>query len=140
MAQLNAKRQPAKIYFRIGERSYDYNMTRELTCIVCPMGCSLKVELTDGKVTAISGNTCKRGEEYAENECTNPQRTVTTTIMCEDGAPIAVKTDRPVPKEKIFEVMKLVNKKVASLPVSVGDVLLDDVFGSNIVATASRGE
>ncbi len=115
-------------------------MTRELTCIVCPMGCSLKVELDGKNVTAVSGNTCKRGEEYAKTECTNPQRTVTTTVMCSDGTPIAVKTDRPVKKDDIFEVMKIVNKTTVKLPINVGDVLIENVCGSNIIASAGRSE
>ena len=35
--------------------------TRELTCIGCPLGCSLKVTLENGEVTDVTGNTCKRG-------------------------------------------------------------------------------
>lgn len=113
-------------------------MQRELTCIVCPMGCSLHVELEDGAVKSVSGNTCKRGEEYAKNECVNPMRTVTSTVKCGDGTPIPVKTDRTIPKDKIAECMKIINNATAVLPVSVGDVIIEDVFGSNIVATASR--
>ena len=44
-------------------------MTRELTCIVCPLGCQLNVQLEDKRVISVSGNGCKRGKEYAENEC-----------------------------------------------------------------------
>ena len=113
-------------------------MQRELTCIVCPMGCSLVVELEDGKVKSVSGNTCKRGEEYANNECTNPMRTVTTTVKCDDGTPLPVKTEKPIPKEKIFECMKIINNSTAHLPISVGDVIIEDVFVINVVATAAR--
>ena len=49
--------------------------TRYLTCIVCPVGCRLTVEMEDGKVLKVSGNECKRGEEYARKECVNPVRT-----------------------------------------------------------------
>ena len=56
-------------------------MVRELTCIVCPLGCDLKVELDENKrVLSVSGNTCPRGKVYAENECVNPRRTVTSTV------------------------------------------------------------
>ena len=41
---------------------------RELTCIVCPMGCSLEVTLEDGKVLSVKGNGCPRGEAYGKNE------------------------------------------------------------------------
>lgn len=113
-------------------------MQRELTCIVCPMGCSLNVELADNKVISVSGNTCKRGEEYAKNECINPVRTVTSTVKCENGKLVAVKTDKPIPKERISECMKIINMTVAKLPIDIGDIVVNDVFGSNIVATSQR--
>lgn len=110
-------------------------MKRNLTCIVCPMGCSLEVELDGDKVLSVSGNTCKRGEVYAQNECTNPQRTVTSTVKCKNGAIVSVKTDRTIPKGKIAECMKIINNAQPELPIKVGDVIIEDVFGSNIVAT-----
>ena len=86
-------------------------MEREMTCIVCPMGCTLKVELSDkGEVLKVSGNNCKRGAVYAEAECTNPQRTVTSTVRCLDGGMVSVKTDKTIPKDKMFECMKIINK------------------------------
>lgn len=114
-------------------------MERKLTCIVCPLGCEITVKLCGKEVTDITGNTCPRGKEYAQNECTNPQRTVTSTVRCEDGSLVSVKTDRPIPKEKMAECMAFINSAVAKLPVSIGDVILSDVFGSNIVATQNRG-
>ena len=114
-------------------------MERSLTCIVCPLGCGLKVELDGNKVLSVSGNTCKRGEIYANNECTNPQRTVTTTVKCSDGGVVAVKTDKTIPKEKMTECVKIINNTVADLPISIGDVIIKDVFGADIVATANRG-
>lgn len=110
-------------------------MTRELTCIICPRGCTLTVELEGRKIQSVTGNSCPRGLQYAESECLNPQRTVTSTIRCEDGRPVAVKTDRPIPKEKVFECMKMINSVTAPLPISIGDVMIKDVFGSNVVAT-----
>ena len=53
---------------------------RELTCIGCPMGCALTVELENGAVTAVHGNTCPRGDAYARKEVTAPTRIVTTTV------------------------------------------------------------
>lgn len=111
-------------------------MKRELTCICCPMGCKITAELNGGQIVSISGNTCKRGEEYAKNECTNPLRTVTSTVMTKNGVPLPVKTDRAIPKDKIFECMKIINGATAVTPVKTGDVIVKDVFGGNIVATA----
>lgn len=109
-------------------------MKRELTCIVCPMGCSLEVQITDGKVSDVKGNTCPRGKQYAENECVNPMRTITTTVKCMNGAILPVKTASPIPKDKIFEAMKLINGAKPVLPISIGDVIIENVFGSKVVA------
>lgn len=114
-------------------------MEKELTCIVCPMGCTIKVELSEeGEVLNITGNTCPRGAMYAKAEFTNPQRTVTTTARCEDGSVVSVKTDTTIPKDKMFEAMKIINQTVVKLPVTVGDVLIEDVFGSRVVATQNK--
>lgn len=110
-------------------------MTRELTCIICPRGCALKVELEDKKIISITGNSCPRGLVYAEDECLHPQRTVTSTVRCEDGRVISVKTDRTIPKDKVFECMKMINSATAHLPLCIGDVIISDVFGANVVAT-----
>jgi len=112
-------------------------MERKLTCIVCPMGCNMTVTIDNNKIS-VEGNSCPRGIKYAETECTNPQRVITSTVRCSDGEPISVKTDRAIPKDKIFECMKIINSKIADLPISVGDVIIEDVFGSNIIATSSR--
>ena len=113
-------------------------MKRELTCIVCPMGCPLTVDFEDGKIISVTGNTCPRGLSYAEIECLSPKRTITTTVKCSDGSVLPVKTDCAIPKDKIFECMKIINNSVAHLPVLVGDVIIENVFGSNVVATQNR--
>ena len=110
-------------------------MTRELTCIICPRGCTLKVEMEDKKIISVTGNSCPRGVKYAEDECCNPQRTVTSTVRCECGRMIAVKTDRPIPKDKVFECMKMINSVTAHLPLSIGDVIISNIFDANVVAT-----
>lgn len=110
-------------------------MKRKLTCIVCPMGCEISVWLNGGKVVSITGNTCRRGEEYAKTECTAPKRMVTTTMRCENGEMVSVKTDRAIPKEQVSECMKIINRTIAPQYISLGDVMIKDVFGCNIVAT-----
>ena len=113
----------------------------EMTCIICPKGCAIAIELSDdGSIKQIQGNQCKRGARYAEEECTNPKRTITTTLRCEDGRMITVKTDTAIPKDKMFETMKLINQTVVNLPVSIGDILIKDVFGSNVIATQNRNK
>lgn len=112
-------------------------MTRELTCIVCPRGCDLFVTIEDGKVISVGGNACRRGVTYAENECTHPVRTVTSTMACENGSVVSVKTDAPIPKELVFDCMKVINAAKAPAGTKIGDVLIEKVLGTdaNIVAT-----
>ena len=114
-------------------------MTRELTCIVCPKGCSLKVELENNEIKEITGFTCPRGKQYAIDECTHPMRTVTSTVRSDSGKPVPVKTDRTIPKELMFDCMKQLNTAVAVLPVHVGDIIICDLLGTgaNVVATAN---
>lgn len=114
-------------------------MKREMICIGCPLGCQLCAKLTEtGEFVSVSGNTCKRGAEYARTECTDPRRTLTTTLRCADGGVVAVKTEQPIPKDRLLEAMKQLNQMIVLLPVSIGDVLALDVFGSRIVACQNR--
>lgn len=116
-------------------------MTRNLTCIVCPRGCQLAVELgADGTVLSVTGNTCPRGKQYAIDECTHPMRTVTSTVRTSDGGVIPVKTDRTIPKELMFDCMKQINGAVATLPTHIGDVVIGNLLGTgaNVVVTANK--
>ncbi len=115
-------------------------MKRELTCIICPRGCALTVELDgNGKFLSVSGNICRRGEKYAFDECNAPMRTLTTTVLCSDGSVLPVRSESAIPKDKLFEAMALVNRTVASLPVAVGDIIIDDFYGTRLIATANKG-
>ncbi|KGN02608.1 NAD(FAD)-dependent dehydrogenase [Clostridium novyi A str. 4570] len=114
---------------------------RELTCIGCPMGCLLEVTLEDGKVVDVKGNTCLRGKTYAEKECTNPTRIVTSSVKVKDGeiAAVSVKTEADIPKNAIFKCVEELRGVVVPAPVKVGDVVVKDIAGTgvNIIATKS---
>ncbi len=113
---------------------------RNLTCIVCPRGCSLCVELDGKNVLSVTGNLCPRGKKYAEDECTHPMRTVTSTVKTNSGGVISVKTDRAIPRENVFDCMKLINEATATLPVHIGDIIIHDAYGANVVATQNMEE
>ena len=114
-------------------------MVRELTCIVCPKGCQMKVELDGGKVVDVSGHTCPRGKQYAIDECTHPMRTITSTVRAENGSVVPVKTSTTVPKELMFDCMKAINAAVVTLPAQIGDVVIENLLGTgaNVVVTAN---
>jgi CxxC motif-containing protein len=114
-------------------------LKRDLTCIGCPLGCNLEVEIDNGKVIKVSGNSCKIGEEYGIKECTNPTRIVTTTVFVEGGqAPtVSVKTEKDIPKDKIFNCIAALKGVVVSAPINIGDVIVSNVLdtGVDIIAT-----
>lgn len=114
---------------------------KELICIGCPMGCPIVVEMEDGKVLSVTGNTCSRGESYARKEVTNPTRIVTTTVWVDGGKVpmINVKTERDIPKDKIFECIAALRGVTMKAPVHIGDIILENVAdtGVNIVAAGN---
>ena len=99
----------------------------------------MTVTLVDGKVENVEGNFCKRGVTYANDECTNPRRTVTSTVRCADGSVVSVKTASTIPKEKMFDVMAEINGAIANSDVKIGDVIIANVCdtGVDVVATAN---
>lgn len=111
-------------------------MERNLICIICPRGCSLKADITSAGVS-VTGNSCPKGEEYAVNECTNPVRTVTATVRVANrhNTMASVKTATPVSKDRMMEVMQVLRNTRIQAPVGIGDVILHDVCGSDIVVT-----
>lgn len=113
-------------------------MTRNLICINCPMGCELTVEVDGGKVISVSGNTCKRGEIYAESEISNPTRTITTTVISVEGRTVPVKTAQPVPKGMIAECTAAIKAAEVHLPVKVGQVVIDDLLGTGSQVTVTK--
>lgn len=102
-------------------------MKKSVTCIECPLGCEIEVTVEDGKVTSLTGNGCLRGKFYAEAEIVCPKRVITSTIRSENGEMIPVKTDRPVRKDAIFDVMKKINQTTCKLPVCLGDILVENI-------------
>ena len=110
-------------------------MNRQITCIVCPRGCILTAEL--GDEIKVTGNACPRGEQHAIGECTNPVRSVTSSVRISnrEDTMVSVKSADPVPKGKMFEIMEMIRTASVEAPVKIGDVVLGDVFGTQIVAT-----
>ena len=111
-------------------------MKKCLTCIECPIGCEVEVEIIDGKVASVQGNSCPRGKTYAENEVTCPKRVVTSTVRAKNGMLVPVKTDRPISKSEIFAVMTRINATVCELPVKIGDILMENICDeAHLIAT-----
>ena len=113
----------------------------ELICIVCPKGCHLKVDEENG--FAVAGNSCEKGEAYGKAELMHPTRTLTTTVKTVGGelTRCPVRTAAPIPKDKMFEVMAVIDRLTVTAPVQRGQVLLTDVLGTgaDVIATRTIG-
>ena len=111
---------------------------KELICIVCPKGCHLKVDEDNGY--AVTGSGCPRGEEYGRRELTHPTRVITSTVRCRGGTypRCPVKTSGPIPKERIFEAVALLDGVTVEAPVRLGQVVVRDVCGTGADFVATR--
>lgn len=104
--------------------------TLETTCIVCPIGCNLKIKKVDNEIK-VSGNLCPRGEAYGKSEITNPTRIVTCSIINKSKI-YYVKTTQPVPKNMIFEIIKEIKKiPVENKTYNVGEIVCKNILNTN---------
>jgi len=116
-------------------------MKTDLTCIVCPNGCNLVIEQDDkGNILSVTGNRCKRGLTYAQQEMTDPRRTIATSVMVSGGnLPLcSVRITQPIPKAQIFEAVQAIHALRLTAPVKIGDVLMENLLGipdCNVIAT-----
>jgi CxxC motif-containing protein len=111
-------------------------MKKDLICIVCPRGCSVTVEGEIGALV-VTGCSCKKGEQYAVEECTHPTRTVTSIVRVSnrEDTMASVKTSCPIPKESIFAAMEAIRGLSVEAPVCVGAVVCKDLYGAEVIVT-----
>ena len=111
-------------------------MIKTLNCIECPIGCEITVDLNGDKILSLTGNACPRGKLYAQDEVVCPKRVITSTVRAKDGSLVPVKTDKPVKKSEIFSVMEKINAVVCDMPVTMGQVLVENIEGdANLVVS-----
>ena len=115
-------------------------MKKEMICIGCPLGCSLSVEYVGKTIQSINGNRCKVGLEYAEKECFNPERTLTTTVRVRNGhlPLVSVRTNKPLPKNRIFDAMTSLAKVEVEAPIRIGEEIVQNLFDTNVNVVATK--
>ncbi|MDA3901994.1 MAG: DUF1667 domain-containing protein [Desulfuromusa sp.] len=113
---------------------------KHLVCIGCPMSCPLELTIVDGEIREITGNSCKRGEDYARQEYTAPSRMVSTTITCTSGLwpRLPVKTATAVPKDKVIAIVRILHAIEIEAPVQMGQIILDNIADTGVAVTATR--
>lgn len=119
--------------------------TLQFNCTTCPSECLLTVEVerdVNDAVTAVrsvTGNSCPRGNKFAHQELTCPMRVLTTTVAVSGGdeALLPVRTVEAIPLELHAQAMALIRGLVVNAPIRMGDVVLEDLLGTNIDLVAS---
>ena len=113
--------------------------TEIITCINCPVGCRMEVIHEGEEVLSVKGNTCKRGDTYARQECMAPLRMVTAVAPVQDREmPVSLKTRTPIPKKLIDDCMRAIMAKPFAAPIAAGDVLIADVCGTGVDVIATK--
>ncbi len=114
-------------------------MKGTIVCVVCPTSCEVVAEWSDAELLSVDRAQCKLAWDYIRGEIFDPRRTVTTTVLVEEGDMplVSVKTNRPVRKGLMLQVMDRLADVVVQAPVEIGDVIVPDVLdtGASIVAT-----
>lgn len=114
-------------------------MKKEFTCIVCPMSCALTVEERSGEIH-VTGNSCKRGLVFGENEYVNPKRMVTTTVQVTGShlkrLPV-ISTDE-LPLDHLFAYMHELYQVTVEAPIEKGQVIIKNIGNSGVDMVASR--
>lgn len=111
-----------------------------MTCIECPNGCHLIVD-DEANPIRVTGNQCKRGHDFAISELTHPMRRISSTVRTSNHnypvLPVRVSGD--IPKERIMDVMAVINQTVVTGEPQRGDVIIPDVLGLkvDVIATSS---
>ena len=88
----------------------------------------------------ITGQRCKEGIQYAQTEALDPRRMLTSSILVHDGEwpLVSIKTTKPVPKKKIFSLLKEIQTTTVKAPINRGDILIHNIANSNIDIIATK--
>ena len=110
-----------------------------LTCVVCPNGCELEICLDNNKKINVEGSTCKRGYKWAVQELIDPRRTITSSVIVDNGdyPLVSVKTSNSISLADISQVMDAIKALHVQAPVILGEILITNVAktGTSIIAT-----
>jgi len=112
---------------------------KHFTCVTCPVGCEVDVELQNGSIVSMTGNKCDKVKEFVLQELKEPMRVLTTTVRIEgaEWAMLPVRTDKPIPKRLFLQAIEELASIDLQAPVHISEVIIRDIAGSgaNIVAT-----
>lgn len=115
-------------------------MTKEVICIMCPLGCRILVQLEGKEVKQVEGERCKKGATYARQEVTFPGRVLTTTVTTDSPEMplLPVRSDKVIPKERLIECMKIISGQSVQGSVELGQTVIRNILGLGADIIACR--
>ena len=115
-------------------------MKKIFTCIICPNGCEIEVELNNKEIINMEGASCKKGKEYINQELINPQRNISSSVkvIVGDLEIVSVRLNKSIPKDKIFDVMEEIKKVKVQAPVKIGDIIKHNILNLNVDLIATK--
>ena len=110
---------------------------KRITCIVCPIGCKILIK-SNGEI--IKGNKCKQGIDYARSEALDPKRVLTSSVLVKNGdwPLVSVKTTKPVPKDKINNVLNEIKTLKVQAPVKIGQIIIKNICKTDVDIVATK--
>ncbi len=113
---------------------------KKLICVICPVGCEIKASFEGEDLKEIEGFRCAQGEEYAREEFTSPSRILTATVQVNNSrvAQLPVRSNQPLPREKLEEAMLELARVSLEIPIKEGQVIIKDILGTGSDMVASR--
>ena len=115
-------------------------MIKTITCIECPQGCALRVDIENCRAVKVQGNQCLKGEAYAYVEIENPLRILTSTVLAKGVSLrlVPVRTDKPIPRAKTFEAMEEIKRIRIEKPLKAGEIIASNFLGLGVNLIATR--
>lgn len=115
-------------------------MIKEYTCIICPNGCDIEVELEGKEIKKLEGALCKKGKQYVEQELKDPQRNISTSIKVINGdlELVSVKLNKTISKDKIFDVIEEIKKIEVEAPIKIGSILKENILNLEVDVVATK--
>ena len=115
-------------------------MIKKITCIECPKGCLLSVDVENCRVVKVTGQKCPKGEGYAISEIENPMRILTSSVLAVglELKMVPVRTDKPIPKENLLKAMGGIKKIRLKKPVRAGEIIAENFLGLGVNLISTR--
>ena len=116
-------------------------MSDEITCIICPLGCSVEVLVDGQEVSVTKGCRCKEGMKFVKIEAVFPGRILTTTMRTDrpDFPLLPVRSNKEISKDKLLECVRAISKQHIRTPVTLGQTVVENILdlGVDIIACRS---